>query len=566
MRIFRKHRGTATTGWRRDCPPFLRSLFLLSSCDSPPSGKKRTEEPSVALPVDHSRRSRPEKPPDAELRQLRDRLLAASPEEGKLLVSDLTVRLQAASASQIRDLLHEMDMADGGDSKFVAIAMLVLSTKNASDFIEIAVTLPPDSRALIYGASLRNLVSTDHNTVVRWLKEGARDSESAGILARHLTRSLVETHPETGLTLLSSPANDEESLLMIEGYRIWAAKDSRAALATALRDIRGKAQKAALDAIFEYGAKKDPAEAFRMVELIGEDLRKEAYWSVLNQWFDQDPGQAARAASGLDEETVLAYFSLNTESLGKLVSADPEAGLGILEKMKLDVGSEHVFGAAAVALAEKDPVKAIGWLTAFTGSPERDELLKGACIIWAEKDPENAERFIVTLDGSARTAALAGLAVGLAGSDPEASLGVVSGLPSADRSPYLSEFLGAMEGKRAADRAALIGDPAFNAEVLRSPEIAGRIQRISEDYALQSRDAARSWVEALDGYSRVPAVKGLMVGWMKSDIGGAAEWLGAMEAGAAKDAGILALIAEIESSDPESARKWRASLSEAGDK
>ena len=512
-------------------------------------------------PPQLTKRARRMEPPSGDLLGRCVEFSELSPVDQKSGLVELLKQLQAADAARICALLDGIDIRRKENDKVVFAAMFALSQKDPAAYLRYACSLNKESRLLELNSVLRNLIATDTNTVLRWLQDEPHESESARILAASLRRNLLEVRPQLGLSL-AQPSGGGNQSEMLNGYRHWGGQDPETALAKAQGSLQGDELAAAVRAIMEGATSKDPAEAFRLIDQIGSVLRENARMIVLTGWFETDPAKAVNAITGLPDATVRSFLSAQPQRMAEIMSRLPDTGFKILAGMKLSQETRAIFRAASDSLAAVDPLKALDWLKGFSDSPQRNEILESAYRKWATADPANAERSILSISDSSRNGALRGLAAALVQRDPKSAAVVAPRLPSAERPLYLASVLDAMVSQSAAARSAVLGDPVFGTEILQSPEIAGRVERIAMDYAKQSPDDGKAWIGSLDETCRPAAVSGLMTTWLKSDLLGATAWLQTLDAGKSRDAGIRALIAEIKTTDPESAAKWDASLGE----
>ena len=536
-------------------------MLLLVSCDRAEKTQHEARAEEKHPPLLSSRRARNTQPPADDLVGLSAAFSRLPREEQQNGFQEFLSRLQAADAVRICALLDSIDVKDDKNEKVVFAAMFALSQKNPTAYLRYACSLKKDSRLLQLSSVLRNLITTDTNAVLKWLQEETRESESAQVIAANLMRNLLEVHPELGVPLAQASGSDNPSDV-VNGYRAWGLQDPVAALAKAQESLQGGELAAAVGAILEGASSKDPSAAFKFIDQIGSDLREKSRMTVLAAWFEKDPATAVSALAGMSKVSALTFLAAQPGRMTEIMSRQPETAFKILEGVDLSNEMRAIYQAVSEALSTKDPLNALNWLKHFPDSPQRNEILESAYRNWVIADPENAKRAIFSINDSSRYNALRGLATALVERDPKSASLVVSQLPSADRAPYLASILDAMANQDPAARAAMIETAVPDPQLLQSLEISNCVERIALDYANQSLDDGKNWILSLDDNCRPAAVRGFMTPWLKSDLLGATAWLQSLDAGQAKDAGIRALIAEIKTTDPDSAHQWEASLSD----
>ena len=540
---------------------FCAPMILLVSCDRAKKTQHEVRAEEKLLPLQSSRRTKNVQPPAGDLVGLSAEFSSQSHEEQHNGFEELLKLFQSADMARICALLDSIDIKDGKNERAVFAAMFALSQKNPAAYLRYACSLNKDSQLLQLNSALRNLIATDTNAVLKWLQDETRESESADVIAASLRRNLLEVRPELGVPLAQTCGSDNKSDVL-NGYRAWGLKDPVAALATARGTLQGGELAAAVGAILEGASSKDPSEAMRLIDQIGSDLKESSRMTVLAAWFEKDPATVASALAGLSKVSVLTFLAAQPGRMREIMARQPETAFKILEGMELSHETRAIYQAASDALATKNPLDALNWLKRFPDSPQRNEILESAYRNWVIADPGNAERAIVSISDSSRDNALRGLASALVQLDPKSASLVVPRLPSADRAPYFASILDAMATHAPAARAAIVETAVSYPQILQSPEILNGVEKIALDYAKQSPDDGKNWILSLDETYRPAAVRGFVTTWLKSDLPGATAWLQSLDAGQAKDAGIRALIAEIQTTDPDSARQWEASLSE----
>ena len=215
---------------------------------------------------------------------------------------------------------------------------------------------------------------------------------------------------------------------------------------------------------------------------------------------------------------------------------------------------------------EEDPKGALAW-AANLPKEERDSAVELVVSEWTEIDAAAAfdgALFLDEKDADLRHKAIATVLTQWAGWDPASAWKSAQTLPSASKERALIEMQIAIQWA-GADTASAAQALAKGAALTGFyAELAPAIRTVAQELASQNVSEAKAWAVGLpEGPAQSGAVSSIVSHLNLTDPAAAAEWLNELRPGAARDAGVLMLLASGTDIPPADGMRWAETIGQA---
>jgi hypothetical protein len=214
----------------------------------------------------------------------------------------------------------------------------------------------------------------------------------------------------------------------------------------------------------------------------------------------------------------------------------------------------------AAALATQDAALAAQLVRDLPDGKMRGAMIQGAVEGVALKDLTAAIELANLLEGDeARTARIAAVRAFVTNTGAD---GARTALEAAVDDPAMRSGI-VMQAVAGSSAIGFHDQAAFIDEFMRDdPLLIHAADRVAAEWAHDDPPAAIAWMEQYhdrDGFDG--CIDSVTIAWMQHDLESASAWLGTLESGAARDAGVAQLIEHVMDIDPISAVEWSATIS-----
>lgn len=469
------------------------------------------------------------------------------------------------SNEQLSLILDKLDLHSPESRALVFVILRKFSKDNPRGYIKYACQLDPKSNLLVAPPLLEGVVKGDPVSVMDFIGDnlsGPSSSSSSIILANSLLRTLLIQMPESGIPLLSQIETPGRQELLSEGFRAWGARDIKAALAYLGKHDVSSAAKEMLDAAMEGAATSEPALAYSLARANSTDVSDESYRAIFSEWMAVDPGGATAAILELQPGELARYFLPQPSTIRDLCKNDAGAIKSILGKIPPNKDNLSLFQPAIYEYAATDPDGALNWVLHNSNAECKGPLLEMLARDWPMENQVSLAQALHSVTGEQKTMLLRGIASANVSAEEAEPLAFADHLSGRTQTAYVASVLEATLAKGCDDALKILKEDAIPGDALRDESVQLQIQRIASAYSNRSRADCQTWVESLSGATRVSAMTGLMMEWVKSDPVAAGEWIQGLAPDAARSAAIRCLVVEIESTDPATAAQWKEQLTD----
>jgi hypothetical protein len=377
--------------------------------------------------------------------------------------------------------------------------------------------------------------------------------------------------------------------------REWAAVDPDATLRYML-ELDPDAQREALAAGMQVFALIDPERALAAAATVPGELGTMIRRGALMGLARDDPLAALRHAETLPANERSQLFNLVATSYAR---TDLEAALAWAQNLTPSVPG--VLGNVLAELARVDVARALDLVAQLPANDQqrmfqqlvmtnalraeamvqvadrmlaagnRPQMLQMVTSLWAQRQPEDALRWWFANSGRAPRAMLPQAGMRLGQTDPNAAIGYLDRVPSAQRATWLSAVAAGYAQRDPAGAARWVGehrgedgyeaavaavagqsasnDPIAAAGLLdsiewsRAPDAANAARAVAAAWARREPRAAASWVAALgNDDAKTAATAALSGAWARRDLAGARGWAMELPASPARDAAIVQVL------------------------
>ncbi len=401
--------------------------------------------------------------------------------------------------------------------------------------------------------------------------------------------SLAEVDPARAIDLLEAQTKHRWPETYGDIFRIWAERDSAAAIGRLSSLERSSTRLEASRAIVSTLAKSDMDAAVRFAAKLEDGYHRN---EVLGQMFYEtrvfDPAAGAQAM-GLMSAGAAKFWGIENFTL-RWAQSDPEAAVEwSLENLR---GADRDYAISNLMdVAESRPELGLRLLDELPEGPYRPGAISKFAKYWTKADPNAALAWVEQLGGEDRTAAASGLieswiriapaeaaqyaaalpdrrashihmseaAKWWSDIDPEAVTAWASSLPEESGRGILNEAVTRWAGSDLAAAAVYVSEVA---DLPLRQELTPVILWKWEPSEISS---AAVWVESSlpNPADRVRAFEIVGTVWARADPRAASEWIGALPQGPDRDAAVGSLAREVAGSDVEAASAWAETISNA---
>lgn len=477
--------------------------------------------------------------------------------------AQIKVDLDALDETELLKVLEELGNSTTRKEQSIRyMTLLKLSELNPELALEKIAMLTKG--ALPYGLKrfVDEAVKSDANAVMRWLKtagqaEGAVLSELRSFAIAELAEQSPDIALQATLTLKGHDRRRSQDLLF---YHM-AKQDAREALSLANSKLSGEDLERAHQSIINGLTTRSPQLALDLVTgLDSDDLASRTLPNIFATWLTKDPEKSVQALRSLPTGSLRQVLESRI-ALNRLVDSGPQAARDVISSIVLTSSSKDLYHDATRLLMASDSEATLEWIGSLPESQERSNLTTTAySSLISGESPAFVEAL---LQGTSESREELLNAVAKWGtSKPKDGLSLAYSLSARERPSFLNDLL-----NRSAAQA-----PRETIEVLREAQDRGLIDlntdnsslmvTIGTSYAQQDLDAARKWADSVPSSIQDSAIYGLVSGWATRDVEAVAEWLGSLDPGRRRNAGIRALVEQIRNTDPEAAGKWQDLLVE----
>lgn len=471
------------------------------------------------------------RPPGATASELSDAIARASADES-----------QAARSQLLKDLYALAEM----DPKAALDAIAKLPTSHSAWYLE-------DLQ--------QKLVNRDPKACAEWLSAMKPKSNAEIRLGAGLFGFLAAKDPELAFSAMANHSKEERASLIGNGTNMWAQVADPALVIGEIRNrLQGGEREYALGAAVTAMAFKDPQAAFKTAGTLEPDTRYRALLNVFAIWTNKDGHAAVVEALKECSPAVVQGVLERNQFVEKLATKDPDAAVGLLSNIVFTNDNAALFQRAAKELGKQSPSMALDWLKSFPETDSSGSLVGSVFQGWTETSRADALAAALKTTGSNRQYALNGIAKSLGASSFDIGFQTLDSIDASEKEGFFASMATGAGSLGPQMAIKLLTDPRVPAD-LQASETSERIlnQSMGSLATSQPQKAVEAF-EALTDRQRWIAVSGLVSGWGKNDPKAAAEWVMALPDSSIRDRGIETIANVVDSTDPDSAAKWRKLL------
>ncbi len=472
--------------------------------------------------------------------------------------------LRALAREVLLDRLAVLDpMAGLSDPKIVARAMDLLLRGIVGDELDAKIEellRSTDRNNDVLKACALKLVEADIEKALSLVERHATGAErDKRTLYTTVLTKWSETDPENAMERIkgiSLPFYDLSSIYR-DVFESWLADSFEDAVDWITRTPNAASERGLISALYKSWPDKDPQAAASFLASMPAGWSRDRYSrDVFTRWAKNDRDMALEwiqnnakteaslghmigylAASEDSLEGALGYLenmSENSEGIRSMlveigtqfIKKDPDAFLSLNEDWVPEVLESIIAKRTRQSIAPDLLLKHFDMLNDAGAFKDQRGVLSMFHSLATDDLPASRE-LLAKLSSEAEEAALAGLARGLAKSDPGLTSEILASFPP--------------------------GDSRVSAT-----------QHLVASWASRDPTAAADWVSALDeGDERAYAVQNLVNNWTRFDIASAESWLNGLPPSASRDRGTSALVDRLRYIDPESAFEWVKSIEDS---
>ncbi|HWB06811.1 MAG TPA: hypothetical protein VG796_27550 [Verrucomicrobiales bacterium] len=406
---------------------------------------------------------------------------------------------------------------------------------------------------------------SDYGAASAWASSLKSPQERASAMSSALA-SLSQVDPEKSLSLIdATDLGNGRYNVINNAIGALALRDFDSAMARAATFTNFSDKTSAFSALAESASDEDRTKLLKLAETLPANLARSIYQGNIWERMYSDPKGLAEFVEKIP------LVSVREEAMkmaaGNLGYYQPEAAAELFGKLQTTSQTADTAGSIAGRLAQTNPEKALAWAQQLGTEALRKSALSAAIQAWAATEPEKAGQEIAKIASADTRAEVArSVAATMAGRSLAEAERWVETLTGADRSAALGKVV-EQAARQTPERVEALYSSFASAL---SPEMAARSenQAVARTVASQlaQTDAARasSWALSLpEGGARDEAVSGVVTAWAGYDAHAASEWLHEVPAGKGRDLAAGNLVNTIARDDPESAWAWATSIEDS---
>jgi hypothetical protein len=479
----------------------------------------------------------------------------------------LLPRLRSLSPDELRDLIQQLCANGPRNQDTIAVALETLASKDANAALCLATMLPEPVGGQVSGAALSLLARSSPKVVRDWILGCDWKQRGCRLVSTRAAEALAAENPDAAIQLWQDSDPNRRAVLAHYILGQVGVSDFPRAIAMARQLPEGPSRDRVIDAIVYDLSYRDGGAAFAALRSLASpaiESRLEA--KVVSKWLEQKPHEViailpSLSPAVLQEVLQCRDFRSGEVNIDKICRMDPNLTKRVLDQLPLTGSNTALFSSAAKALAQVDLLSTLAWLDRLPPGSARDDLYKQSIATGTQRNPEVDGPKAIASAGSYRAAAIEGVAHSWGQKDPEAAVEFAGTLPLSEQGRFVSNaIVGSLTARAASETAAIVAAVQHTGGLAADASFASAVGGVANRFAIEDRGAAIAWASGLGNALRASAYSGIVKSWVATDANGAAQWLSQLQPGAARDAGVLVLIDELATTDPQMAEQWRASL------
>jgi len=242
----------------------------------------------------------------------------------------------------------------------------------------------------LLGQVVAQWASSDLHGAISW-SQSLPDGPAKSQALLQLSYRWAETYP---VAASAYAATQDDPALLRNITSIWAAKDSRSALAWASRLPAGEGRTAAVSSAVAVWAQTSPETALTYAsKLPGDGLRNQAIAAALSIWADTKPALAAQWTEQLPEGP------LRDEAMGKVLESwagiRPDQASQWIQTLPPTPSRNSAVSIFCEQVNSTNPDMAFQMAATITNEATRNQAMERAAIQWIGKDPVAARNSII---------------------------------------------------------------------------------------------------------------------------------------------------------------------------
>lgn len=473
-------------------------------------------------------------------------------------IKEVSTSLRSMSTNDLVDLVKSLDPKSGKEaSSLLYEAINVLAERDPQEALKVAESLPQNFRNPSFFA---RIATTDPQAALKWIVESGSKNQTTRLMALQSMHELVRANSDAALNFLANADQAVKTRLGPSILGTLAKTDFSRALQEAQK-LPPEMRTEVLKSVISGGASSDPMSAFLEVSKSeNTEISSSVYPNIFLKWFEQDAIAAGRSLEKLSGSDIQVILTGRNGNLSKLINADVDLAVAALNKVVFTEANAGIFASAVREIAQKDVSKAQTWLEDFPESSRKGDLIKEIAIIRASEDPSLLVPEILKNQESYRTQVITGLATVWGEKDSTEALKFALSLPVIEQQLFASSVLSVVIKSNPEVAAGYISQNLMPSSIRHGDSYSDSIKSVGSSYATSNLKKSVEWSNSLNSKDRESAVSGIASVWVQRDPNAASEWITGLPEGPIRKAAVLSLVSQIESSDPESARRWKESV------
>ncbi|QJE95050.1 hypothetical protein [Luteolibacter luteus] len=325
----------------------------------------------------------------------------------------------------------------------------------------------------------------------------------------------------------------------------------------------------ALYNIAMQASRKDLLEGMACAGKIADtSMRNRVLAMQFRDWFDTKPDLVMEQLGKLDAQSLAGVLKGDPQAPGsdglvaKLGKADADGLIKMMSSLMVSSSNREVFEKAVNSISHNAPGKALDLIEGLPEGALKGTLYSSYFIRIAAANPATALQTAASLAaGESRSTAYITIGGEIGGRGFEETLRMTQTIPEADRPYFLGgamPYLANTDPKRALE---LLKDPSLpiTKEIRQDT-----ISRVGGHFYQSDSASAQQWMASLPAEDQPSAMEGIANQMVTSDVEGLAKMLRSIPRNEAWANGVRVLMEDLKSSDPEMAKQWQETLSDAG--
>ncbi|WP_193212932.1 hypothetical protein [Luteolibacter marinus] len=293
-------------------------------------------------------------------------------------------------------------------------------------------------------------------------------------------------------------------------------------------------------------------------------LRETAFGHSVSALMDRDPAEAFSTFEKLSSADVQSLLASNVSNNGgtslvkKLIAADPDKLIHLLNGMVLSDSVEPLFEETISSLSVTDPEKSLELLGSIPDGEMKHRIIKSRFKTIATENPSAAILEIVeTTDRSLKLKGFEALGEITTPHNIESIATELGQIDTEEKDSFYSSAISSIARTEPKMAAELIMGSNLNLE---SPSSADLIASVASSVARLDLEYADAWMQRLPENRQPNAMHGIATQMAASSVTELSNRLSSMERGRAWAEGVKVLINSIKASDPDAANLWQMEI------